>query len=566
MTAPTMKQILECVPNFSEGRDMSVIKQITDQIESVDGVKLLDVDPGAATNRTVVTFVGEPEVVIEAAYLAIKKAAQVIDMSKHTGEHPRMGATDVCPLVPISGMTLEDAAHWARQLGEKCGDLNIPIYLYESAATSAERKNLATVRAGEYEGLEQKLSDPQWLPDYGPAVHNVRAGATAIGARDFLIAYNVNLNTASVRRANSVAFDIREKGRIKREGNPITGKPMLDENGEPIREAGLCKGVKAIGWYIEEYGLAQISMNITDTQASKLHEVFEACRASATKRGMRVTGSELVGLVPLQVMLDAGKYYLQKQNRSTGIAERDILHIAVKSMGLDELGPFDLDKKIIEYQLKDTSQKLLVDMDLNDFAFETASESPAPGGGSISAYVGALGVALGTMVANLSAHKRGWDDRVAYFSDIADTGQDILARLLALVDADTEAFNQIIAAVRMPKSTEAEKAIRQKAMNKATEVAIEVPLQIMRTASEAFDLNEAMAVKGNPASVSDAGVGALATKAAVHGAYLNVMINCADYDDTAYTTRVLAEAKQLLDNAQQREADILSQVMAVIKG
>ena len=561
-----MKQILECVPNFSEGRDMSIIQQITDEIKSVDGVKLLDVDPGAATNRTVVTFVGEPQAVIEAAYLAIKKAAQVIDMSKHSGEHPRMGATDVCPLVPISGMTVDDAAHWARQLGEKCIDLNIPIYLYESAATKPERKNLATVRAGEYEGLEKKLSDPNWKPDYGPAIHNAKAGATAIGARDFLIAYNVNLNTASVRRANSIAFDIREKGRIKRSGNPITGKPVLGSDGEPLREPGTCKGVKAIGWYIEEYGLAQISMNITDTKATKLHEAFEACRTSANKRGMRVTGSELVGLVPLQVMLDAGRYFLQLQGRSTGIAERDILHIAVKSLGLDELGPFDVDQKIIEYQLKASNEKLLVDMDLNDFAFETASESPAPGGGSISAYIGALGVALGTMVANLSAHKRGWDDRVEHFSDMADKGQDILARLLALVDADTEAFNQIIAAVRMPKSTDDEKAARKTAMDKATEHAIEVPLQIMHTASEAFALNEAMAQKGNPASVSDAGVGALATKAAIHGAYLNVLINCADYSNQDYTERVLAEASELLDAAGRHETRILSQVMAVIKG
>lgn len=559
-----MQQLLECVPNFSEGRDLSIIRQITDEIESIDGVKLLDVDPGAATNRTVVTFVGEPAAVIDAAYLAIKKAAEVIDMSKHQGEHPRMGATDVCPLVPVSGMTLSEAADWARQLGKKCDDLDIPIYLYEAAATEEKRKNLATVRSGEYEGLEQKLADPDWKPDHGPVKHNPRAGATAIGARDFLIAYNVNLNTASVRRANSVAFDVREKGRIKREGNPITGKPVLDNNGEPVRQPGACKGVKAIGWYIEEYGLAQISMNITDIKATKLHEAFEACRTSATSRGMRVTGSELVGLVPLQVMLEAGRYYLQQQGRSTGIAERDILHIAVKSLGLDELGPFDIDKKIIEYQLRAGSGRRLVDMDLNDFAFETASESPAPGGGSISAYMGALGVALGTMVANLSAHKRGWDDRVQHFSDVADRGQDILSRLLDLVDADTEAFNQIIAAVRMPKTTSEEQAARKKAMDRATEHAIEVPLQIMRTASESFDLNEAMAKDGNPASVSDAGVGALAAKAAVHGAYLNVMINCADYDNPDYTKPVIREATDLLNRAVERESAILSKVQEII--
>lgn len=560
-----MAQILECVPNFSEGRDLSIIKQITDVIESVDGVKLLDVDPGAATNRTVVTFVGEPAPVIEAAYLAIRKASELIDMSKHSGEHPRMGATDVCPLVPVAGITLEEAADWARKLGARCADLGIPIYLYEAAASEPKRKNLATVRAGEYEGLEAKVTHPEWQPDFGPAVHNARAGATAIGARDFLIAYNVNLNTASVRRANSVAFDIREKGRIKRVGNAVTGAVLNDAEGNPQREPGLCKGVKAIGWYIEEYGLAQISMNITDTKATKLHEAFEHCRASATKRGMRVTGSELVGLVPLQVMLDTGRYYLQQQGRSTGIAEREILHIAVKSLGLDELAPFDIDKKIIEYQLRPAQDTLLAGRTLTDFAELTASESPAPGGGSISAYIGTLGVALGTMVANLSAHKRGWDDRVDYFSSVADRGQRILSSLLHLVDADTAAFNGIIDAVRMPKATDAERSARKVAMDQATEHAIEVPLQIMRVASEAFDINEEMAAKGNPNSVSDAGVGALACRAAVYGAYLNVLINCADYENKEYVDAVMAEADTMLKAAHEREASILSAVKAVIR-
>lgn len=543
---------------------MDVIKQITDEIKAVEGVSLLDVDPGKATNRTVVTFVGEPAPVLEAAYRAIKKASEVIDMSQHSGEHPRMGATDVCPLVPVSGISLEETADYARQLGAKCQDLGIPIYLYESAASRPERRNLATVRAGEYEGLAQKLADPQWQPDFGPAAFNPQAGATAIGARDFLIAYNVNLNTTSVRRANSVAFDVREKGRIKREGNPITGKPVLDADGNPTRQAGQCKGVKAIGWYIEEYKLAQISMNITDINATALHEAFEACRASANRRGLRVTGSELVGLVPKKVMLAAGRYYLEQQNRSTGISEEEIIHIAVKSMGLDELGPFDPKQKIIEYQLEQHAGKRLVDMDLKDFALETASESPAPGGGSISAYIGTLGVALGTMVANLSAHKRGWDDRVGYFSEVADRGQAIMADLLHLVDEDTQAFNKIIDAVRLPKSTDDEKAARKAAMNAATKYAIEVPLQVMRVASKAFDINEEMADKGNPNSVSDAGVGALATRAAIYGAYLNVKINCEGFADTDFVTEVTAEADALLADAHRREAEILAKVEAVI--
>lgn len=544
---------------------MTVIKQITDQIEQVKGVKLLDVDPGMATNRTVVTFVGEPEPVIEAAFQAIKKASEVIDMSQHKGEHPRMGATDVCPLIPISGISMEEVAKYAHRLGNRVGDeLGIPGYFYEEAATSSDRKNLATVRAGEYEGLEKKLQDPQWTPDFGPSKFNVRAGATAISARDFLVAYNVNLNTKSVRRANSVAFDIREKGRIKREGNPITGKVVNDAQGNPIRTPGKCKGVKAIGWYIEEYGLAQISMNITDIRLTSLHEAFEACYESAYHRGMRVTGSELVGLVPKKVMIDAGKHFLKKQNRSVGVSDEEIIHIAIKSLGLDELGPFDYKKKIIEYFLEEDQSSPLINMSLKNFANETASESPAPGGGSISAYVGALGVSLGTMVSNLSAHKRGWDDRVDYFSEIAAEGQKIKDELLRLVDEDTNAFNKIIDAVRLPKSSDQEKELRKKAMVASTKYAISVPMSIMKTAYASFDLLLKMAKKGNPNSVSDAGVGALCARAAIYGAYLNVKINCADLEDKNYVDQIVSEASSLLADAEKREKEILQITRDVI--
>ncbi len=553
------KPIIECVPNFSEGRDMSVIKSITDQIERVAGVKLLDVDPGKATNRTVVTFVGEPEPVIEAALAAIRTAAEVIDMRRHQGEHPRMGATDVCPLVPIAGITMEEVAEWARHLGERAGkELDIPFYLYENAATKPERRNLATVRAGEYEGLPEKLADPNWRPDYGPAKFNPRAGATAIGARDFLIAYNVNLNTTSTRRANSVAFDIREKGRVKRQGDPITGPIVRDEQGEPVRVPGACKSVKAIGWYIEEYGMAQISMNITNIRDTPLHVAFEACRESANRRGLRVTGSELVGLVPLRVMLDAGRYFLRQQKRSLGVSEAELIHIAVKSLGLDELGPFDAHQKIIEYRLQEDIATPLVDMDLAAFANETASESVAPGGGSISAYVGALGAALGTMVANLSSHKRGWDDRWETFSNHAVTGQEIKDNLLGLVDEDTRAFNRIIEAVRLPKGTEEEKAARQEAMQAATRYAIQVPLQVMEWSLKAFDLCEAMVDQGNPNSVTDAAVGALCIRAAVRGAFLNVQINTKDLEDRAFTEEVLEKGAAMAKEASEREKAILS--------
>lgn len=558
------RQLIECVPNFSEGRNMAIIKEITDQITSVAGVQLLDVDPGADTNRTVVTFVGEPAQVVEAAYLAIKKAGQLIDMRKHKGEHPRMGATDVCPLVPISNITLAETAVWAKKLGEKCADLGIPIFLYEAAASTPARKNLATIRAGEYEGMEDKLAKPDWKPDYGPVTFNPQSGCTAIGARDFLIAYNVNLNTTSVRRANSVAFDIREKGRVLREGNPVTGKIVTDAAGQPVRTQGMCKGVKAIGWYIDEYGVAQISMNITDIRATPLHEAFEACRKSANARGMRVTGSELVGLVPKQVMLDAGKYYLKAQGRSTGISEREIIKIAVKSLGLDELSPFDPEKKVIEYLLDKDQGDHLVQMTLHDFAMETASESPAPGGGSIAAYMGALGAALATMVANLSANKRGWDDRLETFSDHADTGQALIQRLMHLVDEDTRAFNGIMDAFKLPKATDEEVKHRTAAIQAATLYAIDTPLAVMRACGEVLSLCKTMADQGNPNSVSDAGVGALAAQAAMHGAYLNVCINAKDLTDSDVRSQRLSQAKGLLEGGSAMQSEILTKVYAVI--
>lgn len=559
-----MKQLIECVPNFSEGRDLTVVKQITDAIESVEGVKLLDVDPGKATHRTVVTFVGEPEPVVEAAFRAIQKACELIDMSKHTGEHPRMGATDVCPLIPIANISMEETAAWARRLGERVGrELNLPIYLYESAASRPERKNLAVVRAGEYEGLPEKLANPDWRPDYGPARFNAKSGATVIGARDFLIAYNVNLNTTSVRRANSVAFDVREKGRVK--NDPSTGKPLKDANGEPVREPGTLKGVKAIGWYIEEYGIAQISMNITDIRATPLHLAFEECCKSADRRGMRVTGSELVGLVPLNVMLDAGRYFLKKQKRSVGVSEAELVKIAVKSMGLDELTAFDPQRKIIEYNLEagnPSASKKLVRKDLAAFADETASESPAPGGGSVSAYVGALGVSLATMVANLSSHKRGWDDRWEEFSEAAERGQQLKDALLRAVDEDTEAFNAIMAAFGLPNGTPEEKSARKMAIQAATRRAIEVPFKVMQLSFDSFALIKQMTETGNPNSVTDAGVGALCARAAVHGAFLNVKINSVGLDDKDYGSKVVAEGERMV-----READEMEQtIIAIVHG
>jgi len=562
----SMKKLIECVPNFSEGRNIQIIKEITDEIGKVEGVQLLDVDPGKATNRTVVTFVGEPEHVIEAAFQAIKKASELIDMSKHTGEHPRMGATDVCPLIPISNITMDEVVVYAKKLAQRAGkELEIPFYLYESAASKPYRKNLATIRAGEYENLPKKLEDPKWKPDYGPAVFNAKSGATAIGARDFLIAYNVNLNTTSVRRANTVAFDIREKGRVKRQGGKLSGKILRNKEGEPLRSKGKCKSVKAIGWYIDEYGVAQISMNLTNINDTSLHTAFEECRKSATKNGMRVTGSEIVGLVPKRVLLDAGKHFLKLQKRSVGISEDDIIHVAVKSLGLDELSPFDPKKKIIEYLLQGDDQFPLLNKNLKEFADVTASESPAPGGGSIAAYVGALGVSLGTMVANLSAHKRGWDDKWQYFSEVAENGQEIKDRLLQLVDEDTKAFTEIITAVRMPKGSAAEKQARKKAMNDATKNAIEVPLQVMQEALKSFPLLKLMADKGNPNSVSDAGVGALCAYTAVYGAYLNVRINCDGFSETAYVIKTLKKAKSLLGKAEKQQAAILKVVEKTIK-
>lgn len=543
-----MKKLIECVPNFSEGRDMGIIKQITDAIESVDGIKLLNVDPGKGTNRTVVTFAGDEDEVVEAAYRAISKAAELIDMGKHKGEHPRFGATDVCPFIPIANASMEDCIRCAQRVGERVGkDLNIPVYLYEFAATAPHRKNLASVRAGEYEGIAQKIKQADWKPDYGPTEWNTRSGNVAIGARNFLIAYNVNLNTTSVRRANSVAFDVREQGR-----------KVKNEKGEEVTQPGACKSVKGIGWYIPEYGVAQVSMNLTDINVTPLHIAFDECVKSAYNRGMRVTGSELIGLIPLQSMLDAGKYFLQKQNRSTGVSEAELIKIAAKSMGLDDLTPFDPSKRIIEYLLADDSSSPLVKMNLVQFADETASESPAPGGGSIAAYLGVLGVSLGTMVANLSSHKKGWDERWKEFSDHAEKGQALKDALLKLVDEDTRAFNKIMDAFGLPKGTDAEKAARKEAIQAATKNAIEVPLKVMELSCQSFDVIKAMAETGNPNSASDAGVGALCARSAVYGAYLNVKINASGYDDKAYVEAILAKANDLLKKAIAAEMEILA--------
>lgn len=537
---------------------MSIIEKITDEIKNTDGVKLLDVDPGKATNRTVVTFVGEPEYVVEAAFKAIKKASEIIDMSKHSGEHPRMGATDVCPFIPIANITMEETVEFAKILGKRVGeDLNIPIYLYEEAASTTERRNLAVVRAGEYEGLEKKMKDPKMQPDFGEAKYNAKSGATAIGARDFLVAYNVNLNTTSTRRANSVAFDIREKGRVKRVGNTMKGAIVRDENGTPLRVPGALKSVKAIGWYIEEYGIAQVSMNLTDIKVTPLHKAFEESVKSATSHGMRVTGSELVGLVPKKVLVDAGKYFLKKQNRSTGIPEEDLIFIALKSMGLDDLSEFDPKKKVIEYLLEDSGNQRLIDLTAKGFADETSRESPAPGGGSIAAYSGVLGASLGVMVANLSSHKRGWDDRWEEFSEWAEKGQALKDKLLFLVDEDTNAFNKIMDAIRMAKGTSEEKELRKQAMIDATKNAILVPFDVMKTSNEILDLLEYMAKEGNPNSVSDAGVGVLTVKTAVEGAFMNVKINCKDLDDNVFVDDILKKGNDIMKNTFDRAANIL---------
>ncbi|WP_367327680.1 glutamate formimidoyltransferase [Lentimicrobium sp.] len=553
-----MKQIIECVPNFSEGRDIAVIQQITDQIKTVEGVRLLDVDPGAATNRTVVTIAGEPEQVIEAAFRAVKKAMEVIDMSRHSGAHPRFGATDVCPLVPIANITMEETVKYAHKLGERIGiELGIPVYCYEEAARIPERRNLAFCRSGEYEGLSQKLSDPASKPDFGPAQFLPKTGAIAVGARDFLVAYNVNLNTTSTRRANAVAFDIREKGRPMREGNPVTGKIVKDEKGNPVNIPGSLKACKAIGWFIEEYGIAQVSINLTNISITPVHVAFEEACKKAQERGMRVTGSEIVGLAPLKVFTDAGKYFLKKQNRSVGVSEAELIKIAVKSMGLDDLKPFNPEEKIIEYVLQEKSGRLLMDMTCSAFADETASESPAPGGGSISAYMGALGVSLGTMVANLSSHKPGWDDRWEEFSDWAEKGQVLKDELIRLVDEDTNAFNRIMDAFGLPKGNEQEKSARTEAIQQATRYAIEIPFRVMKKSFETMEILKAMAETGNPNSVSDAGVGALAARSAVMGAFLNVKINAAGLNDKAYVASVLAEGSDIECNAKQMEEQIL---------
>ncbi len=560
-----MNQLIECVPNFSEGRDMTIIKQITDEIEKVDGVKLLDVDPGKATNRTVVTFVGTPDAVIEAAFLGIRKAAEVIDMSKHKGEHPRFGGTDVCPLVPVGNITMEETAAYARKLAERVGkELEIPVYCYENAAFTEERRNLANCRSGEYEGLPKKLEDPHWKPDFGPAKFNPRTGAIAIGARDFLVAYNVNLNTTSTRRANAVAFDIREKGRPLREGNPVTGKIKKDEKGNEIWIPGALKACKAIGWYIEEYGIAQISINLTNISITPVHVAFEAASKSTQERGMRVSGSELVGLIPLRAMIDAGKYFLKKQKRSAGISEEEIIKIAVKSLGLDDLKPFIPEEKIIEYCMKDNKEKSLIGMTCKEFANETASESPAPGGGSVSAYIGALGISLATMVANLSSHKAGWDDRWEEFSDWAEKGQKLKDELLFLVDEDTRSFNRIMDAFGLPKETPGEKASRTAAIQEATKYAIEVPLKTMQKAYESMEIIKAMVNTGNPNSVTDAGVGALCARSAVMGAFLNVKVNAAGLKDKKYVEDILKKGNEIEEGAKKLESELLAIVNSKI--
>ncbi len=549
-------QLIECVPNFSEGNDLNIIKQITDVIESVNGIRLLNVDPGKATNRTVVTFVGEPVPVMEAAFLAIRKAGELIDMRKHKGEHPRMGATDVCPLIPIANITMPETAAFAQQLAKRVGEeLELPVYLYEDAQPDKSRSNLSVIRTGEYEGFSNKILLPEWKPDYGPAIFDSRRGATVIGARDFLVAYNINLNSTSVRRANSIAFDVREAGRAKRDGNPITGKIIKDKNGNPVMIPGSLKSVKAIGWFIEEYGIAQISMNLTNINITPVHIAFDEVCKKADARGIRVTGSELVGLIPLKAMTDAGKYFLQKQKRSGGVSEKELIRIAVKSMGLDELSPFKPEERIIEYMLKKETK--LISMNLNDFADETASESPAPGGGSISAYIGALGISLATMVANLSSHKKGWDDKWEEFSVWAEKGEQLKNELLALVDADTLAFNQIMIAMALPKSNDEEKQNRNTAIQAATRFAIEIPMKVMQLSYNSLEIIKAMAETGNPNSVSDAGVGALCARSAVMGAFMNVRINAAGYTDKIYVEEVISSGKTIEKNTIQLEKEIL---------
>ncbi|MBK7101444.1 MAG: glutamate formimidoyltransferase [Flavobacteriales bacterium] len=562
------RQLIECVPNISEGRDRAKIDAITAVVETVEGVRLLDVDPGKATNRTVITMVGEPGPVCEAAFRLIKKAQELIDMRNHKGEHPRFGATDVCPLVPISGISMEETAAFARTLAKRVGDeLAIPIYCYEAAASEEKRRNLANNRSGEYEGLPKKLKEPAWKPDFGPAEFTesvAKSGATAIGARNFLVAYNVNLNSTSTRRANAIAFDIREAGRVLRDGDPLTGKPLLDATGEPKKAPGKLKAVKGIGWYIEEYGIAQLSLNLTDITITPVHIAFDEACKSAAERGIRVTGSELVGLIPKQALLDAADFYLARQERSLGISEREKIKIAVKSLGLDDLAPFDPQKKVIEYMLEEPNAERLVRMDLKRFSEETAGEAPAPGGGSVAAYVGALGVALGTMVANLSAHKRGWDERWEEFSQWAVKGEVLRNELLYLVDEDTRSFDRIIAAMGLPKSSEEDKATRKKAILEATKGAINTPLRTMQVCVDSMELMMAMAEKGLQASVSDAGVGALCARTGAIGAYLNVKINCVGLEDEAFRTDVLKKAEALKIEAEQLEGKVMAMTLEKI--
>lgn len=551
--------IIECVPNFSEGRDRTVIDAIADAVRRIDGVKLLDVDPGASTNRTVYTFAGSPDAVLEAAFSAARVGTELIDMRHHRGEHPRFGALDVCPIVPIANCTMEQCVAWSKLLAKRLGDeLGLTVYLYAESASKPERRDLSYLRSGEYEGLANKLAQGEWAPDFGPARFNERSGATALGARPILIAYNINLNTTSTRRANAVAFDVRERGRVERLGDPLTGEVVRDENGDPVYQPGALKSVKGIGWYIEEYGICQVSMNLTDIEQTPIHIAFDETVEKAAARGIRVTGSELVGLIPLSSMLEAGRYFLRKQQRSTGIADSELIKIAIRSMGLDELSPFDPQKKIIEYALADSNRKELVDLSVRDFVEETASESPAPGGGSISAAMGAFGAALATMVANLSSHKRGWDERWEEFSEWAEKGKFFHQKLLALINLDTAAFDTLMAAFGLPKSTEEEKVARTAAISAATKRAIEVPLETMRTALSSMEVIEAMAKIGNPNSVSDAGVGAIAARGAILGAELNVKINCAGFADQGFSEAALAEAAQMSRNANAREEEILA--------
>jgi glutamate formiminotransferase/formiminotetrahydrofolate cyclodeaminase len=559
------KKIIECVPNFSEGRDMEIIRQITNAIESVEGVKLLDVDSGKDTNRTVVTFVGNPEAVSEAAFRSVKKASEVIDMSKHHGAHPRMGATDVCPFVPVSGMKMEETVMVARKVAERIGnELGIPVYCYENAATRPDRRNLASCRSGEYEGLRKKLLDPDWEPDFGPSVFNERSGAIAVGARDFLVAFNVNLNTTSTRRANAIAYDVREKGRPKREGDPVTGKILKDENGEKIMIQGSLKSVKAIGWFIEEYGIAQISMNLTNISVTPVHIAFNEVCHKADARGVRVTGSELVGLIPLKSLLDAGRYFLAKQQLSSGVSDDELIKIAVKSMGLNDIHTFTAEEKIIEFVMADKSKNKLIDMNLKAFIDETASDSPAPGGGSVSAYMGALGTALGTMVANLSSHKRGWDARWKEFSDWAEKGKAIQNSLLQMVDEDTRAFNMILEAYSLPKKSEEEKKLRENTIQEATKNATLVPFKVMEIAFSGFELISEMVEKGNPNSVSDAGVGALALRSCVRGAFLNVKINGSGLKDKIFINDIISKGEVIEAKTIAAEELILKSINSII--